>query len=130
MILDLEMMLIILGFLWILNYKFVIIYYFWMIFLFLLTELINIYEGLISSRIVLLFITLFIFWLNFLLFYVMISKGEIFAFLGLLNGMIGGTILVLPLLAIQTGYLLIPCISILYGSISYYTCYLIVLHLG
>lgn len=60
----------------------------------------------------------------------MITKGEILAFLGLLNGMIGGTILVLPLLGINTGYLLIPCVSLLYGSISFYTCYLIVHHLG
>lgn len=44
--------------------------------------------------------------------------------------MIGGTILVLPLLGLQTGYLLIPCVSLLYGAISFYTCYLIVLHLG
>jgi hypothetical protein len=60
----------------------------------------------------------------------MITKGEILAFLGLLNGMIGGTILVLPILGLDTGYLLIPCVSLIYGSISYYTCYLIVIHLG
>lgn len=35
----------------------------------------------------------------------MITKGEILAFLGLLNGMIGGTILVLPILGLDTGYL-------------------------
>lgn len=60
----------------------------------------------------------------------MITKGEIVAYLGLLNGMIGGTILVLPLLGMETGYLLIPCITILFGLMSFYTCYLVVLHLG
>lgn len=30
----------------------------------------------------------------------MITKGEIVAYLGMLNGMIGGTILVLPLLGL------------------------------
>lgn len=44
--------------------------------------------------------------------------------------MIGGTILVLPLIGIKTGYLFIPMVSILYGSISCYTCYLISYHLG
>ena len=44
--------------------------------------------------------------------------------------MIGGTILVLPLLAIKTGYLLIPIIVIFYGLVSGYTTYLIALHLG
>lgn len=44
--------------------------------------------------------------------------------------MVGGTILVLPLLGMHTGYLLIPCVSLLIGFISYYTCHLIVLHLG
>ena len=60
----------------------------------------------------------------------MITKGEIVAYLGLLNGMIGGTILVLPLLGMETGYPLIPCITILFGLMSFYTCYLVVLHLG
>lgn len=52
------------------------------------------------------------------------------AFLGVLNGMIGGTILVLPLMGIETGYALIPVIALLYGSFSYYSCRLIILHLG
>ena len=60
----------------------------------------------------------------------MITKGEVTAFLGLLNGMIGGTILVLPLLGVKTGFTLIPIISLFYGAIACYTCQLIVEHLG
>lgn len=60
----------------------------------------------------------------------MFTKGEALAFLGLLNGMVGGTVLVLPLLGLETGYLLIPVVSLVYGLISWYTCYLLIIHLG
>ena len=60
----------------------------------------------------------------------MITKGEVTAFLGLLNGMIGGTILILPLLGLKTGFVLIPSVSIFYGLVACYTCLLIVEHLG
>lgn len=60
----------------------------------------------------------------------MSSKGSILAYMGLLNGMVGGTILVLPLIGLQTGYILIPIVSLIFGSISFYTCYLILTHLG
>ena len=60
----------------------------------------------------------------------MITTGEVLAIIALLNGMLGGTILVLPLIAIKTGYLLIPIITILYGVLSGYSTYLIALHLG
>ena len=45
------------------------------------------------------------------------------------NGMIGGTILVLPLLAWKTGYLLIPAVSIVCGLISFYTSSLTIKHI-
>ena len=48
---------------------------------------------------------------------------------GLLNGMIGGVILVLPLLALKTGSLLILPITIFTGFVSYYTCLLCIRHL-
>lgn len=50
--------------------------------------------------------------------------------MGLLNGMIGGTILVLPLIGLQTGYIYIPLVSILYGAVACYTCQLMIQHLG
>jgi hypothetical protein len=50
--------------------------------------------------------------------------------IGLLNGMIGGTILVLPILGLRTGYISIIMICAIMGLISCYTAYLIILHLG
>lgn len=50
--------------------------------------------------------------------------------LGLLNGMIGGTILVLPLVGLQAGYVNIALICLVMGMIEFYIVYLIVLHLG
>lgn len=49
--------------------------------------------------------------------------------IGLLNGMIGGIILVLPLLALKTGYLLIAPITIISGFFSYFSCLLCLRHL-
>ena len=50
--------------------------------------------------------------------------------LGLLNGMIGITALMLPILGITTGYLNTIWVCLGIGLITYYTAYLIVLHLG
>jgi hypothetical protein len=44
--------------------------------------------------------------------------------------MIGGTILVLPVLGLTAGYLLSPLLIIMMGTISLYTAYLIIVHLG
>lgn len=60
----------------------------------------------------------------------MVSKGEVTAFFGLLNAMVGGTVLVLPLLGLAAGSLWIVVLCVFYGLISYYTCQLIVQHLG
>jgi hypothetical protein len=49
---------------------------------------------------------------------------------GLVNGMIGGTCLVLPQLGIVTGYVTVIWVALLTGFISYYTARLIVTHLG
>jgi amino acid permease len=57
-----------------------------------------------------------------------ISNGE--TVIGLLNGMIGGTILVLPILGLRAGYISILLICAVMGAISCYTAYLIILHLG
>lgn len=57
-------------------------------------------------------------------------KGNTIAILGLTNGMIGGTILVIPLIGLKTGYVMIPTIALFYGLISCYTAYLITHHLG
>ncbi len=48
---------------------------------------------------------------------------------GLVNGMIGGVILVLPLLALKTGTFLILPITIFTGFVSYYACLLCIRHL-
>jgi hypothetical protein len=50
--------------------------------------------------------------------------------LGLANGMIGGTILVLPIIGLTTGYISSLPVCLLMGAVSCYTAYLIVLHLG
>ena len=49
---------------------------------------------------------------------------------GMVNGMIGGLILILPLLALQAGYILTLIILIITGSFSYYSCYLCIIHMG
>lgn len=49
---------------------------------------------------------------------------------GMVNGMIGGLILILPLLALQAGYILTLIILIITGGFSYYSCYLCVIHMG
>jgi len=49
--------------------------------------------------------------------------------LGLANGMIGGTILILPILGLS-GYLSSSLMCLFIGAISCYTAYLIILHLG
>lgn len=49
---------------------------------------------------------------------------------GLLNGMIGGTILVLPIVGLSTGYASTLLVAIVIGFISYYTANIIVVHLG
>jgi amino acid permease len=49
---------------------------------------------------------------------------------GLLNGMVGGTILVLPIIGMSTGYLTTVLVSSILGFISYYTGNLVVVHLG
>ena len=49
--------------------------------------------------------------------------------IGLTNGMIGGIILVMPLLALKSGWLLIAPITIISGFFSYFTCLLCIRHL-
>ena len=50
--------------------------------------------------------------------------------LGLLNGMIGTSCLLLPIIGLTVGYLTTIWVCILIGSICYYTAHLIILHLG
>ncbi len=50
--------------------------------------------------------------------------------IGLVNGMIGGTCLVLPHIGLRTGWLTSILVALVTGWISYYTAYLIILHLG
>ncbi len=48
---------------------------------------------------------------------------------GLVNGMIGGIILVMPLLALKTGTYLIGIITLVSGFFSYFSCLLCLRHL-
>lgn len=48
----------------------------------------------------------------------------------MVNGMIGGLILILPVLALNAGYLLSFIVILLTGLFSYYSCYLCVIHMG
>ena len=48
----------------------------------------------------------------------------------MVNGMIGGLILILPVLALNAGYILSFIIILLTGVFSYYSCYLCVIHMG
>jgi hypothetical protein len=50
--------------------------------------------------------------------------------IAMVNGMIGGVILVLPLLALESGSIATLIILPLSGLFSYYSCYLCVKHLG
>ena len=47
----------------------------------------------------------------------------------LVNGMIGGIILVMPILALKTGYLMISPVVLISGFFSYFSCLLCVRHL-
>ena len=52
------------------------------------------------------------------------------AVVAMINGMIGGLILVLPILAVQGGTLLSFLVILITGFFSFYSCYLCVIHLG
>jgi hypothetical protein len=58
------------------------------------------------------------------------GMGRPMTVLALLNGMIGGASMVLPQIGLKTGWLLTIGVCVFVGFISYYTSYLIVLHLG
>jgi amino acid permease len=49
---------------------------------------------------------------------------------GLMNGMIGGVILVLPLSSLQAGYIFTILAILFSGAFSFYSCYLSIKHLG
>ena len=48
----------------------------------------------------------------------------------IVNGMIGGSILVLPLVSLEGGWLLTIFVIIVTGFFSFYCCYLAMLHIG
>ena len=54
----------------------------------------------------------------------------IVAIVAMINGMIGGLILVLPILAKQGGVVMSGLIILITGFFSFYSCYLCVIHLG
>jgi hypothetical protein len=50
--------------------------------------------------------------------------------IGMVNGMIGGLILILPVYALDAGYILTFIIMLTTGVFSFYSCYLCVMHMG
>lgn len=52
------------------------------------------------------------------------------AIVALVNGMIGGVILVLPILALNTGYIYSLIIILVSGFFSFYSCFLYIEHLS
>lgn len=54
----------------------------------------------------------------------------IVAVIALLNGMIGGVMLVLPILILKAGTVLSFIIILVTGFLSFYSCYLYIQHLG
>ena len=50
--------------------------------------------------------------------------------IGLVNGMVGSSCLVLHVIGITAGYLTTLWVCLLVGYLSYYTAYLIIVHLG
>jgi amino acid permease len=58
------------------------------------------------------------------------SISNFMSVVGFLNGMIGGTILLLPLLGIKSGYLGSSLICLVVGVAQFYSCYLLVTHIG
>ncbi len=48
----------------------------------------------------------------------------------MMNGMIGGVILVLPVSSYQAGYLFTILAILVSGAFSFYSCYLSIKHLG
>lgn len=50
--------------------------------------------------------------------------------IALINGMIGGLILVLPILAMNGGSVLSLIVILATGFFSFYSCYLCIIHLG
>jgi amino acid permease len=49
---------------------------------------------------------------------------------GMVNGMIGGLILILPVDALNAGYIFTLIVILITGAFSFYSCYLCVIHLG
>jgi amino acid permease len=50
--------------------------------------------------------------------------------LGMVNGMIGGLILILPVYALKAGYILTFLVILVTCIFSYYSCYLCIIHMG
>jgi amino acid permease len=50
--------------------------------------------------------------------------------LGFVNSMIGGSILILPVLGLSSGYISTPLLCAVMGFITFYTCWLLVVHVG
>jgi amino acid permease len=50
--------------------------------------------------------------------------------IGMVNGMIGGFILILPVNGLHAGLIFTLLVIIIIGAFSYYSCYLCVVHLG
>ena len=50
--------------------------------------------------------------------------------MGMVNGMIGGLLLILPVDALHAGYITTSTIIVFTGAFSFFSCYLCLMHLG
>ena len=55
-------------------------------------------------------------------------KGSVWAIFSLINYSVGSGILMIPVLAIHTGYVLIPVIVITFGFLDGYTAWILAIH--
>ena len=58
------------------------------------------------------------------------GMGDTATVLGIVNGMIGGGIILLPLMSMHSGYITTIIVCLATGYICYYTAKLLVIHLG
>ena len=56
------------------------------------------------------------------------EKGDVWAMLGLINIVVGVSLIIAPVLAIKTGYILSLIISVFITLFCYYTAWLLIVH--
>lgn len=57
-------------------------------------------------------------------------SNNLMAVVGFVNSMIGGALLVLPVLGLSSGYISSSLLCMTMGFITFYTCWLLIMHVG